>query len=66
MKTGTQPHVDKFRTLFCSATCCLHGDAQELSKLAPRVAEGVHLGIDQSWRLFRLPVRHQPAHYSPL
>eukprot|EP00965_Chrysotila_dentata_P180280 5952368-Pleurochrysis_carterae.AAC.1 len=47
MKTGTQPHVDKFRTLFCSATCYIRSEAQGLSKLAPRVAEGLHLGIDQ-------------------
>eukprot|EP00965_Chrysotila_dentata_P165741 5472509-Pleurochrysis_carterae.AAC.1 len=47
MKTGTQPHVDKFRTLFCSVTCYLRSEAQELSKLAPRVAEGIYLDIDQ-------------------
>eukprot|EP00965_Chrysotila_dentata_P043339 1440607-Pleurochrysis_carterae.AAC.1 len=47
MKTGTQLYIDKFRTLFWSATCYLRGKAQELSKLAPRVAEGIHLGIDQ-------------------
>eukprot|EP00965_Chrysotila_dentata_P101926 3364298-Pleurochrysis_carterae.AAC.1 len=47
MKTGTQPHVDKFRRLFCSAICYLRGEAQELRNLAPRVAEGTHLGIDQ-------------------
>eukprot|EP00965_Chrysotila_dentata_P001810 59676-Pleurochrysis_carterae.AAC.1 len=46
-KTGTQPHVDKFRTLFCSAICHLRGDAQALSKLAPRVEKDIHLGIDQ-------------------
>eukprot|EP00965_Chrysotila_dentata_P156067 5156292-Pleurochrysis_carterae.AAC.2 len=36
---GAQPHVDKFRTLFCSVTNYLRGDAEEPSKLAPRVAE---------------------------
>eukprot|EP00965_Chrysotila_dentata_P093070 3074136-Pleurochrysis_carterae.AAC.1 len=47
MKTGTQSHVDKFCTVFCSATCYLRVEAQEPSKLAPRVAEGIHLDIDQ-------------------
>eukprot|EP00965_Chrysotila_dentata_P162419 5364299-Pleurochrysis_carterae.AAC.2 len=47
IKTDTQPHVGKFRTLFCSATCYLYGEAQEPSKLSPRVAEGIHHGIDQ-------------------
>eukprot|EP00965_Chrysotila_dentata_P035478 1180073-Pleurochrysis_carterae.AAC.1 len=47
MKTGTQPHDDTFRTLFCGVTCYLRGEAQELSKLTPRVAKGIHLGIDQ-------------------
>eukprot|EP00965_Chrysotila_dentata_P033898 1128907-Pleurochrysis_carterae.AAC.1 len=47
MKTGTQPHVDKFGTLFCSATCYLRGEAQKLSKLAPSIAKGIQLGIDQ-------------------
>eukprot|EP00965_Chrysotila_dentata_P202945 6181418-Pleurochrysis_carterae.AAC.7 len=42
MKTGTQPHVDKFRTFFYSASCYLHGKAQEPSKLAPRVAKAIH------------------------
>eukprot|EP00965_Chrysotila_dentata_P146393 4833880-Pleurochrysis_carterae.AAC.8 len=35
MKTGTQPQVDIFGTLFCSATSYLRGKAQEPSKLAP-------------------------------
>eukprot|EP00965_Chrysotila_dentata_P261153 6214155-Pleurochrysis_carterae.AAC.5 len=67
MKTGTQPHVDKLRTLSCSATSYLRGEAQEPSKLAPRVAEGIsprHRPTPR--RLLRLPVGHQLAHYSPI
>eukprot|EP00965_Chrysotila_dentata_P032023 1067824-Pleurochrysis_carterae.AAC.3 len=48
MKAVTQPHVDKFRTLFCRANCYLCDEDQEPSiKLALRVAQSTLLGIDQ-------------------
>eukprot|EP00965_Chrysotila_dentata_P126016 4164681-Pleurochrysis_carterae.AAC.3 len=47
MKTGTHPHINRFRTLFCGAIYYLRGEGQEPSKLALRAAEGIHLGIDQ-------------------
>eukprot|EP00965_Chrysotila_dentata_P069617 2299486-Pleurochrysis_carterae.AAC.1 len=64
MKMGIQPHIDKFRTLFCSATCCLCGEAQELSQLAPRFTESIYLGIDQrrggySIYLFEITPHHR-------
>ena len=42
-----KPDVSRLRVLYCRAVCYLRGDAQERSKLAPRLESGVHLGIDQ-------------------
>lgn len=47
LKTGSQPRVDKLRVMFCEVACYLRGEAQEMSKLAPRRVKGIHLGIDQ-------------------
>ena len=42
-----RPDVSRLRVMFCRVQCYLRGDAQERSKLEPRLADGVHLGIDQ-------------------
>ena len=48
MKTGREPDVSLFRPLFCQVMCHLRGDQKQIEKLAPRVTEGIHLGIDRS------------------